>query len=331
MSGGLLQLSGVVVDLVHRLDHLPAPGEEVETSTFQMTPGGGFNAMAAARRMGASVTYGGVLGQGPLAEIALQGLAAEGVAIATQRRAEIDQGSCVVIVDAMGERSFITHHGAEREVDLAHLGSISAAAHRFALLTGYSLYKPNSAAAFLSWLPGLARPPLLFFDPGPTLADIPRPTVANALARADWVSANASEAAVLTGEEDPAEAAAGLAIGRSGALVRRGPDGCWLSHGGLTSHVPGFAVRAIDTNGAGDAHDGVFMAAMMMGFDPLDAALIANAAAAISTTRIGPATSPDATETRQFMAARGASLATNENWERAQPGAKDAPKEEDRE
>ena len=50
MSGGLLQLSGVVVDLVHQVDHLPAPGEEVETPTFQMTAGGGFNAMAAARR-----------------------------------------------------------------------------------------------------------------------------------------------------------------------------------------------------------------------------------------------------------------------------------------
>ena len=63
MSGSLLQLSGIVVDLVHRVDHLPAPGEEVETSEFRMTAGGGFNAMAAARRMGVHVSYGGMLGQ----------------------------------------------------------------------------------------------------------------------------------------------------------------------------------------------------------------------------------------------------------------------------
>jgi sugar/nucleoside kinase (ribokinase family) len=331
MRDGLLQLSGVVVDIVHRLDHLPGPGEEVETDTFEMTPGGGFNAMAAARRMGVKVTYGGVLGQGPLAEIARRGLEEEGIALATPRRAAIDQGSCVVIVDGMGERSFITHHGAEREVDAVHLDALSATAHEFALLTGYSLYKPKSAEAFLGWLPGLARPPRLLFDPGPTVASIPRSAIDQAMQRADWVSANAAEAMVLTGEQDAAEAALRLAAGRTGALVRCGAAGCWFSHGGRTAHVQGFAVEAIDTNGAGDAHDGVFMAAMIMGFGPWDAALIANAAAALSTTRIGPATSPDLAETRQFLDARGAIRATHENWDWVQPGATDALHEEERE
>jgi hypothetical protein len=73
------------------------------------------------------------------------------------------------------------------------------------------------------------------------------------------------------------------------------------------------------------------MAAMILGFHPQDAALIANAAAAISTTRIGPATSPGLAETRRFLEAHGASLAAHENWERVQPGATSAPKEEDRE
>jgi sugar/nucleoside kinase (ribokinase family) len=330
MSGSLLQLSGIVVDLVHRVDHLPTPGEEVETSEFRMTAGGGFNAMAAARRMGVHVSYGGMLGQGPLAEIACEGLRQEGIAIATDRRAAIDQGSCVVIVDRSGERSFITYHGAEREVDHAHLASLSAASHDVALLTGYSLYKPRSAAAFLSWFPSLARPPLLFFDPGPTVADIPRKALDETMRRADWVSANAAEARVLTGEADAARAAATLSASRQGALVRTGADGCWLSHGGETVHVPGFAVSTIDTNGAGDAHDGAFIAALLMGLRPLDAARLANAAAAISTTRIGPATSPDLAETRRFLAARGAVLAAPDSRGRVQPGATDAHQEEDR-
>ena len=331
MSGGLLQLSGVVVDLVHHVDHLPAPGEEVETPTFQMTAGGGFNAMAAARRMGVAVTYGGVLGSGPLAEIAFHGLAAEGILLSSARRAIIDQGSCAVIVDSSGERSFITHHGAEREIDLAHLTSLDVSSCDYALLTGYSLYKPGSAAAFLSWLPRLARPPLLFFDPGPVVADIDPPTLDRAIAQADWVSANASEAQVLTGESDPAHAARKLAEGRRGAMVRRGAEGCWIHAGGHCAHVPGFPVDAIDTNGAGDTHDGVFIASMIRGFTAVDAATIANAAAAISTTRIGPATAPDATETRHFLARCGAPLAASECWERVQPGASDAQQEEDRE
>lgn len=324
MSDGLLQLSGVVVDLVHQVDHLPAVGEEVETPTFQMTAGGGFNAMAAARRMGVTVTYGGVLGTGPLAEIATRGLVSEGISLSSAKRVPIDQGSCAVIVDRTGERSFITHHGAEREISLTHLASLQVQSCEYALLTGYSLYKPRSAAAFLSWLPQLPRPPLMFFDPGPVVADIERNTLEKAMEQADWVSANSEESKVLTGENDPSQAAAMLARGRKGALVRRGAEGCWVHYGGKCAHVPGFSVDAVDTNGAGDTHDGVFIAAMIHGFAAVDAATIANAAAALSTTRIGPATSPDATETRQFLAARGATLAASEFWERVQPGATDA-------
>lgn len=331
MTGGLLQLSGVVIDLVHVVDHLPAPGEEVETTRFAMTTGGGFNAMAAARRMGMPVTYGGTLGSGPLADIAARDISAEGIFIPETPRVPADQGSCAVIVDHTGERSFISHHGAEREVDLSHLEGLSASSHHAALLTGYSLYKPRSAAAFLPWISALARPPLLFFDPGPIAAEIPRPALDVVLARADWVSANAREAHVLTGERDPSVAARRLAEGRAGALVRQGADGCWLSHSGTTMHVPGFAVQAIDTNGAGDAHDGVFIAALVMGFEPWDAAIVANAGAALSTTRVGPATSPDSTETRSFLDAHGVKLSTPGVWERVQPGKSEAHMEEEKE
>lgn len=320
MRGGLLQLSGMVVDLVQRVDHLPVPGEEVETSEFAMTAGGGFNAMAAARRIGVPVTYGGMLGQGPLASIVAEALRAEGIALASEQRAAMDQGSCVVIVDRTGERSFITYHGAEREVDVPHLSSLSAPSYNYALLTGYSLCKPRSAAAFLAWFETLARPPSVVFDPGPVVGGIARATLDEAMRRADWVSANAAEARVLTGETDPAKAAAQLCRGREGALVRLGREGCWLAQGGSVRHVPGFEVEAIDTNGAGDSHDGCFIAALILGYGAGDAAMMANAAAAISTTRFGPATAPDFSETRGFLAAHGIEIATPENHERAQPG-----------
>lgn len=300
----LLQLSGIVIDLVHRVDHLPAPGEEVETPSFAMTAGGGFNAMVAARRMGADVTYGGVLGSGLLAEIAVRQLAEEGIAIAAAGRADIDQGSCAVIVDASGERSFISHHGAERRVTPGHLAALDAASYAFALLTGYSLYKPESAAAFMPWLKALGRPPLLFFDPGPTVAEIPLNALDAVMARADWVSANSREASVLTGFSNPATAAQALSLNRAGALVRRGAEGCWLGLSGSVTHHPGFAVDCIDSNGAGDTHDGAFIAALLRGETPVAAARLANAAAALSTTREGPATSPDLAETRRFLAAR---------------------------
>ena len=52
-------------------------------------------------------------------------------------------------------------------------------------------------------------------------------------------------------------------------------------------------VHAIDTNGAGDAHVGSFIAALARGARPAAAARHANVAAALATTREGPATALD--------------------------------------
>jgi sugar/nucleoside kinase (ribokinase family) len=68
--------------------------------------------------------------------------------------------------------------------------------------------------------------------------------------------------------------------------------------------VPGFDVAAIDTNGAGDAHVGAFLAALAGGAPPLVAARRANASAALAVSRRGPSASPDASEVDAFLAAR---------------------------
>jgi sugar/nucleoside kinase (ribokinase family) len=61
-------------------------------------------------------------------------------------------------------------------------------------------------------------------------------------------------------------------------------------------HILAPAVHAVDTTGAGDAHAGVFLAALADGLSPADAARRANAAAALAVTRPGPATSPTRAE-----------------------------------
>jgi len=88
--------------------------------------------------------------------------------------------------------------------------------------------------------------------------------------------------------------------------VRTGPAGCLVGRAGAADpvHVPGFHVDVLDTNGAGDTHTGTFIAALARGADALDAARTANAAAALSVTRRGPATAPSAAELARFLAAR---------------------------
>jgi sugar/nucleoside kinase (ribokinase family) len=311
MKRGLLQMSGVVVDLVYSVDRLPDLGGEVEATAAIVTAGGGFNALAAAKRLGARVAYGGALGAGTFADIARDALAAEDIPVLQRRRAAIDQGVCVVLVDSDGERTFVSHHGAERRVDPDELERIRAADFDAVLLSGYSLYHPAAAADMAAWLKGLPRGPRFVFDPGPMVSRTPKEHLAVALERADWVSANQSEAEALTGIADPGQAAQALSASREGALVRIGRSGCWLATPDRgAEHIAGFTVESIDTTGAGDAHVGAFVAALLGGAQPHAAATFANAAAAISTTRRGPARAPGLAEVQAFLIAHGSEISS---------------------
>ena len=88
--------------------------------------------------------------------------------------------------------------------------------------------------------------------------------------------------------------------------MRDGARGCWISQaGGAARLIEGFAVAAVDTTGAGDAHIGAFIAARLAGRTAFEAARFANAAAALSVMRLGAATAPRLDETLAFLATRG--------------------------
>jgi sugar/nucleoside kinase (ribokinase family) len=310
MTGVLLQFSGVVVDLVHRVDHLPVTGEEVETPDVLITAGGGFNAMIAARNFDVPVRYAGTVGTGLFADMVRTMLDEANIPSIISRAPKQDQGTCIVVVDRSGERSFISYHGAERQLEIADYATVIPGNDDWVLLTGYALYKVESARVLSRWLDQLERGPTFLFDPGPTVADIPPDRLRSAMLRADWVSANRAEAKVLTGETDPVLAARNLGKGRAGAIVRSGAEGCWIATPQIDgAFIPAFAVDSVDTNGAGDCHDGAFIAAMILGYPSEQAALLANAAAALSTTHRGPATAPKLAEVMSFIESRGLNFA----------------------
>jgi sugar/nucleoside kinase (ribokinase family) len=301
----LLHLGNVVVDIVLGVPALPERGGDVLASRAETTPGGGFNVMAAAARQGLRAAYAGAHGTGPFGTLARAALAVEGIDVIQPVKAGQDTGFVLTIVEASGERTFLTSRGAEATLAAGDLGRVSPADGDAVYMSGYSLVHDSNRAALLGWLPRLGDGNLLFFDPGPLAGSIPAGALAAVLDRADWLTCNAREAAILTGVTDPRGAAAALAgrTSRSRVLVRTGPDGCLIGRpGDGVMHVPGFQVRVRDTNGAGDAHSGVFIAALAAGMAESAAARTANAAAAVAVTRRGPATAPTRDELARFLA-----------------------------
>jgi sugar/nucleoside kinase (ribokinase family) len=303
----LLHLGNVVVDVVLQVPALPEPGGDVFATGAQTAAGGGFNVMAAATRQGLAVAYGGVIGTGPFAALAMSACTAEGVEVLQPAKPGLDTGFVISVVDATGERTFLTSRGAEATLTAADLVPVRPAPGDAVYLSGYGLAHPSNAPALLGWLGRLGDGHVVAVDPGPLAGALPEGVLRPVLDRADWVTCNARESALLTGSADPGEALRVLAgrLPRAGILVRVGADGCLLSlRGSPPEHVPGFAVEAVDTNGAGDTHTGVFLAALASGAGPAEAVRRANAAAALSVTRRGPAAGPTRAELAQFLNSR---------------------------
>lgn len=295
MSARLLQLSGVVVDLLYEVEKVPAAGEEATVTGFSIKPGGGYNAMVAAKRAGMDVSYGGALGTGPFARLVREGLNEEDIPFLRPQDTEQDQGCCTVLIDREGERTFIASDGAEGFVTVDTLAYLVSLNFGWTLLSGYSLYYKGSGPAVAAWLQSDAPIENLVFDPSPVVAELSPDFIAAARKRANWTSANAREAFILSGIADPGQAASALAQEgpeNGGVVVRDGKRGCYVATRDYCEKIAAFEVSAVDTNGAGDTHVGSFIARLAKGDNPRVAARYANVAAALSTTKRGPATAP---------------------------------------
>lgn len=299
----LLHTGQVIVDLVMGLDTLPASGGDVLANSASFQVGGGFNVMAAARRNGLPVVYLGRHGDGRFGELARAAMQAEGVETALAASAGKDTGLCVSLTEASTERTFISHIGAEGELSVDDLAQIVPRIDDYVYVSGYSLLLEGKAQPLLDWLLALPREIVVVFDPGPLVKAPDSALMRALLPRIDIWTSNGPEALAFTGAADMSQALPMLNQHLQALLVvRDGPNGCWVGRGAETEHVPGFKVQAVDSNGAGDAHAGVFIAGLAQGLKPVEAARRANAAAALAVTRWGPATSPGVTEVDALLA-----------------------------
>ncbi len=293
----LLHSGQVIVDLVMGLDTLPASGGDVLANSASFQVGGGFNVMAAARRNGLPVVYLGRHGEGRFGELARAAMQAEGIEMALAASAGKDTGLCVSLTEASTERTFISHLGAERELSADDLAQIVPRVDDYVYVSGYSLLLEGKAQPLLDWLLALPREIVVVFDPGPLVKAPDSALMRALLPRIDIWTSNGPEALAFTGATDINQALPMLNQHMQALLVvRDGPNGCWVGRGAQIEHVPGFKVQAVDSNGAGDAHAGVFIAGLAKGLKPVEAARRANAAAALAVTRWGPATSPGTAE-----------------------------------
>jgi 2-dehydro-3-deoxygluconokinase len=130
-----------------------------------------------------------------------------------------------------------------------------------------------------------------------------RPVIDRTARQARVLKTSLEDSETLLGLSDPARIAAHfLALGCKIVVVTLGKAGVLLAQASGQESIAGFRVEAVDATGAGDAFTGAFLAELVAGRDPVQAARFANAAAALSTLGYGAIQPlPRRTEVDRFL------------------------------
>jgi ribokinase len=298
------------MDFVVQVDRLPAPGETALGHDFRMIPGGkGANQACAAGKLArnARVRMVGRVGYDPFADHLKASLAAAGVDVAAVHSTQ-DQatGIAEIWVENSGQNSIIVAGGANAELSPADIESVREV-YATATVSLFQLETPLEtveAALRASRDSGA----LTVLDPAPA-----RPLPASLLALVDVLTPNETEARILLGRPparvgltEAREMAQALrALGPRAIIVKLGEQGCLYSDGKQEFVAPGFTVQAVDTTAAGDTFNAALGVALCESVPMEQALRFANAAAALSVTRLGAQSSaPSREEVDAFLRER---------------------------
>jgi ribokinase len=289
----IFNLGSINIDHVHRMAHLPGPGETVADIGYASGLGGkGVNQSLAAAAAGAQVHHIGAVGAD--GGWIVERLVAAGIDVSDLAVVAAATGHAVVCVDAGGENQIVIHGGANRALTVEQIDRALALAR-----PGDWFLAQNETNLIAE---GLARAKALGLRTAYAAAPFEAAAAAGLIGSVDLLAVNEVEAEQLA--RHLGTAADDLPVPE--LLVTRGARGARFRAGDAVCEVAAFAVAPVDTTGAGDTFLGVFLAARDGGAEPEAALRQASAAAAIQVTRPGAADAiPAGTEVAAFLAEHG--------------------------
>jgi ribokinase len=303
MSGRVIVVGSVNVDLVATSERLPVPGETVAGATFAEHDGGkGANQAVAAARLGAPTAFVGVVGHDSFAMRARGALVREGIDLAALRSVDGTTGVALILVDALGENMISVAPGANASFGAADVtaafeqlgpgpGDVVLVGHEIPTLAAkHALRSARAAGSTTMFNPAPARGvdrSVFAFADVLTLNELELATIAATEAAAPGSADGELPASAAVGAGLLATADDGVGVGRA-VVITRGPAGAIVVQVDRPAiELPTRSVAAIDTVGAGDTFAGALAAGLAMGRDLVTSARRAVAAASLSTTRPG--------------------------------------------
>lgn len=286
MSGYVLVVGSINMDLVVRTPHHPVPGETVLGREFMTFPGGkGANQAVAAARLGVDVKMIGRVGNDSFGDSLVETLSGSGVDVSTVvRDADAPTGVALITVDDAGENAIVVASGANARLTPADIDTSEEVLRN----AGVLVLQLESPLDTVSRAANLARKHGVPIILNPAPAQHLSPSLITIV---DYLIPNEGEAVVLAG------AAAGTPVqtaverlrtrGANRVIVTLGEAGALVCDGTENIAINSHITNVVDTTAAGDAFVGAFAVGIMEGMPILHAAQLGNAAGAIAVSRAG--------------------------------------------
>ena len=288
MSGEILIVGSLNMDMVMNMDRMPVTGETVLGNDFTHIPGGkGATPACAAGKLGGRAKMLGCVGKDESGSALIQNLKESGVDVSGIRISDRFTGTASIYVNGIGDNSIVVIPGANYACDSHYLQEMDGAFQEstYVLL---QMEIPEEAVYYaVRRAKELGKTVILNPAPAPDL--IPD----EILSMVDYLTPNETELLKLSGRagEDQATIEAGahemVKRGVKNVIVTLGKQGCMLLSGDTKECFPARNVESVDTTAAGDCFNGAFAVGLSEGLSAGDAIRFANLASSIAVTRKG--------------------------------------------
>ncbi|AKZ55099.1 Sugar kinase [Streptomyces ambofaciens ATCC 23877] len=292
-GGALLVVGDVVTDVVARYRGPLSAGTDTAASIHRLPGGAGANVACWA-------VYGGCGDVRLLGRVGADAaawhereLAARGVRPLLVVDAAAPTGTVICLVDtgAAAERTFLTDSGASSRIGPEDWSDALLDGVARLHLSGYLLFsEPSRALVEVALAAARARRVPVSLDPASAgfLSGLGVDRFLDLVEGLDVLLPSRDEACLLTGLLDPADSAAKLSRHVPSVIVKQGAEGALVARSGVVcARVPAAPASPRDSTGAGDAFTGAFLAALIAGAGPEDAAVAGCRAGAEAVVRVG--------------------------------------------
>lgn len=282
-----LVIGAAMAEMLMKLERLPKSGEDVPCTETEMVIGGcAYNAASTLRNMGCEHDLCVPVGKGPYADIISSELKKYGYDILIKDESK-DNGYCLDLVEADGERTFITSQGIEGDFRRKWFDSLDMKQYDKIYVAGYQLCSEGGRET-VEWLSEQVDKQI-FFAPGPVICSIDPQVMNQIFSTHPVLHLNEKEAMDYSGEADIQKAVKAL-YDRTGNLVivTLGSDGTAYYDGKEIYTIPSVKAAVVDTIGAGDSHIGAIIGSLSKGHDIEASIRFANRVAANIVSVQGP-------------------------------------------